>query len=248
MSPASLTSLPNDLLLDVIEHLDTSRDVSRLGRAGRRTHQLVEQHGWRAFVKTRFPSFGGDAGAGLSWRDMADRYTYLDRCWETRAVRFDLFSVAGRAACGGRGGGGGGGGAPLRQAVGFHGVVDARYAADGDQEVVAWGAGEDLYVRWAAVSGSSRRDNGCDGGGRHDGGRRGRGERWASILGRCGNYAAGAGDVTALKLLDGAGHGDACAWGTRIVVGRANGDVQLLHAHIEHDSRSGQQVGNWINS
>ncbi|KAG6013060.1 hypothetical protein E4U54_007131 [Claviceps lovelessii] len=227
MGATSLTELPNDVFLDIIEHLDTGRDVSHLGQAARRTHQLVEQHGWRAFVRRRFPSFGDTdmSAEGLSWADLAERYTYLDRCWDMRAVRFDLFSMQGRQRPVGTRGRGGGGGPP-RQAVGFQGVVDARNVAGEDREVVAWGAGEDLHVRWAArTKRTRRRRSSSSSSSSQDGGAAAaRGERWASILGVDGNYSAGTGDVTALKLVDGGGHGP------RVVVGRANGDVQVLSA------------------
>lgn len=221
MPKASLSSLPDDLLLDIVERLDTARDVSHLGRLARRSHRLVETAGWRTFVKTRFPSLhvptatataaaGGGVQPGADeppWGLLANRFTYLDRCWDKRAIRFHVFRTQPppppppyppvRRHREPR---------PAKQAVDFHGIVDAHHVSCLDQEVVAWGAGEDVHVRWCTGEGTKSKPS------------------WGSALGRHTNYAAGTGDVTALKIIERApGTPD-------IVVGRANGHVQILSA------------------
>ncbi|QPG94470.1 hypothetical protein C2857_006136 [Epichloe festucae Fl1] len=233
MAHASLTGLPDDLLLDIIEYLDTSRDVCRLGQATRRTQRLVEQDGWRAFVKTRFPSFREPGAQDVSWSWVADQYTYLDRCWNKRAVQFSLFRTLPPPRQRNRNRNGGG---PPGQAVDFHGVVDARYVSGLDQEVVAWGAGEDIQVRWAARVGSSSK--GKDGAASAGAG------SWGSILGREGGYSAGTGDVTALKMMEspaaGGDDGDGGVRRPQVVVGRANGDVEVLS--VANDSSFGKPM------
>ncbi|KAK2590771.1 hypothetical protein QQS21_011541 [Conoideocrella luteorostrata] len=201
MAHASLTGLPDHLLLDIVEYFDTARDVSHLGRVTKYAHKLVEQAGWKAFVKTRFPALTVPVKDGLSWSSATERFTYLDRCWDKRAIQFGLFKTQPPPRQRGRGR------IPSRQAVDFHGVVDALHVPSLDQEVVAWGAGEDLQVRWGTAEGTKSN------------------QKWGSILGRDGNYSAGIGDVTTLKIIE-----RTAGAALEIVVGRANGDVELLSA------------------
>lgn len=194
MEPASLTSLPDDLLLDIVENLDTTRDVSHLGAVAKRTHRLVEQAGWKTFANTRFPSLKSPFDQAFPWSKVVDKFSYLDRCWDKLALQFSMYRAQRPPRKNAHG-------AP-RQAIDFHGLVDAHYVPSLDKEVVAWGGGEDLHVRW----GDDVR------------------QTWKSILGKTTNYAAGTGDVTCLKIIERrAGHPE-------VVVGRANGDVQILSA------------------
>lgn len=197
MEPASLTSLPDDLLLDIVEYLDTARDTSHLGRVAKHTHRLVQQAGWKTFVKTRFPSLRVPHGNGCSWSDAADTISYLDRCWDKRAIQLSLFRTQPRPRTKD---------APRqpRQAIDFHGIVDAHYMPSLDEEVVAWGAGEDLHVRWG----------------------RDATQTWKSVLGASTStkYAPGTGDATCLSIIE------RRAGLPEVVVGRANGDVQVLSA------------------
>ncbi|TWU77728.1 hypothetical protein ED733_008514 [Metarhizium rileyi] len=204
MEAASLASLPDDLLLDIIEYLDTARDTSHLGRVSSRTHQLVERAGWKTFVKTRFPSLRAPCEDGVSWSRLVNTFSYLDRCWDRRALQLSVFRSQ-----------------PLprrrdvarhrqpRQAIDFHGIVDAHHVPSSDEELVVWGAGEDLHVR------------------RSDGSRH---QTWRSVLGTDTEYAPGTGDVTCLKMIE------RRAGVPEIVVGRANGDVQVLSAAKSNES------------
>ncbi|PNY29158.1 Uncharacterized protein TCAP_00918 [Tolypocladium capitatum] len=200
---ASLGSLPDHLLLDVVEYLDTARDVFHLGSSSRRAHSLIHHDGWKTFVRTRFPSLTAPSGDSAGWGPVADRLTYLDRCWEKRAFMFSYFREA----------------APKRergcrqgqrprprhgQSVKFQSVVDAQLVSSTQDDMLACGAGEDLFVRWRAADGKSP-------------------GTWRSLLGRETGYAAGTGDVTAVSAMERNSRPE-------VVVGRANGDVQLLSA------------------
>ncbi|KHO01730.1 F-box domain, cyclin-like protein [Metarhizium album ARSEF 1941] len=203
MAPASLASLPDDLLLAIVQHVDTARGTSHLGLVSKHTHHVVQQAGWKTFVKTRFPSLQVPRGDARSWSSVADLLSYLDRCWDKRAIRLSLFrsqnqpAPRGKAAAARR----------PRQAIDFHGVVDALDVPSLGGEVVAWGGGEDVHVRW-----------------RDDSEQRARQQAWRSILGRDAGYAPGTGDATCLKVME------RRAGLPEVVVGRANGDVQILSA------------------
>ncbi|KAM5375846.1 hypothetical protein ACJZ2D_005768 [Fusarium nematophilum] len=200
MEKKSLGNLPDDLLLDIVEHLDTARDVAHLSALTRRTHGLVRQDGWRTFVKTRFPSLDVPTSSRTQWSSVADRATYLDRCWEKRGFWLNVLHEKKQQ--------------PARfqrrvsgsQSVSFHTVLDARLVSsleEEEEEVVAAGVGENLMVRIKPVDNSRRPD------------------LWHQIQGQAHGYRAGTGDVTAVSVVEDRGS-------PGVVVGRANGDIQLL--------------------
>ncbi|POR31501.1 Uncharacterized protein TPAR_08300 [Tolypocladium paradoxum] len=198
---ANLGSLPDHLLLDVVEYLDTARDVAHLGSSSRRTYNLIHHDGWKTFVRTRFPSLTVPSSDSARWAPVADRLTYLDRSWEKRGFMFSYFQEATQK----RERGCRHGQRPRHgQSVKFQSVVDAQLASSTQDEMLACGAGEDLFVRWRATDGKSP-------------------GTWRSLLGRETGYAAGTGDVTAVSAIERDGRPEA-------IVGRANGDVQLLSA------------------
>lgn len=217
MEPASLTNISNDLLVNIVDYLDTARDVAHLGAASRRTNHLIRHTGWKSFVQASFPSLRVPSNESTLWDSVADRLTYLDRCWDKRGLQFSLFREARLPAQKNKGG--------VRahahysrqnrgQSVEYQGVVDARLLSSG-YEVVAAGCGEALQVRWS-----------------FDGDQQD--EIWAYISGSVFGYAPGPGDVTAVKIIE---RGDAA----EIVVGRANGDVQVVCPSLEQ--RSGVTSG-----
>ncbi|KAF7553722.1 hypothetical protein G7046_g7021 [Stylonectria norvegica] len=200
MEKETLGSLPDDLLLDIVEQLDTARDVARFATTARRTHNLVQQDGWRTFVKTRFPSLTVPTNDETRWDLLADRLTYLDRCWEKRGFWMNVFHEKKQQQQHGRyqrrtpGG----------QSVSFHAVLDSGLTAALDEEVVAAGVGENLVVRMKPLSGK-------------------RPDVWHQIQGKTHGYGAGTGDVTAVSVGERGGSAE-------VVVGRANGDIQVLSA------------------
>ncbi|PHH79205.1 hypothetical protein CDD80_5372 [Ophiocordyceps camponoti-rufipedis] len=141
---ASMDSLPDHLMLDIVDHLNTARDVSRLSQTSRHTHSLIHHRGWQSFARKRFPSF--NLPETDSWSSVVDRLTYLDRCWEKRAFTFCSFwhGSHGRRWRSLEGG----------QLIGFEVFV-----ASGPSDLLVCGAGEDLHFRsrrdgdWATMVG-----------------------------------------------------------------------------------------------
>ncbi|PHH82371.1 hypothetical protein CDD82_6206 [Ophiocordyceps australis] len=176
----SLDRLPDHVLLDIAQHLDTARDVCHVGRLSRRTQRLMQMHGWRAFVGMRFPSMAVAADETTQWRAVAQQLTRLDRCWEKRGFRLHLFvqDVARRQARRG-------------QSVAFQGLVDAALVDAGQTELLACGVGEELVLRWRDVQPDRAGDWLDD-----------RPDDW--LGGQRHGYAAGQGDVTALSVCRGA--------------------------------------------
>ncbi|KAF4452611.1 hypothetical protein F53441_4550 [Fusarium austroafricanum] len=195
MNNTSLASLPDDLVLDIVEHLDTARDVAHVSALTRHLQSLVRQDGWRTFVKTRFPSLEIPTNSETQWVSIADRVTYLDRCWEKRGFWINVLHekknqpgrfqrrVAGS------------------QSVLFHSVLDARLMSSLKNEVVAAGAGENFIICIRPVDGQP--------------------DTWQRVEGRTQGYQAGTGDVTAVSVIE-------CEETPGVVVGRANGDIQIL--------------------
>lgn len=198
MGQANLQSLPDDLVIDIVQHLNIARDVARLGSSSQRFHSFVQHHGWRRFVRGGFPSLRIPSNPATRWDEVAGRLTYLDQCWEKRA--FVIHEYAEQKARSGRQRR-----APSsRQSVSFHPVLDARLLSSLDQELVVWGAGEELIARFNPATGT----------GDHE---------WYKLDGHNSGYTSGFGDVTALSVIERGGSPE-------ILVGRANGDLRLVNA------------------
>ncbi|KAF5542733.1 hypothetical protein FNAPI_9897 [Fusarium napiforme] len=176
MDRTSLASLPDDIVLDIVEHLDTARDVAHVSALTKHLQSLIRQDGWRTFVKTRFPSLQIDTNSETRWISVADRATYLDRCWEKRGFWVNVLRekknqperfqrrVAGS------------------QSVLFHSVLDARLMSSLNNEVIAAGVGENLMVCIKPVDGQQ--------------------DAWYQIGGHDHGYRAGTGDVTATSVTE----------------------------------------------
>ncbi|KAF5682730.1 hypothetical protein FDENT_7517 [Fusarium denticulatum] len=176
MDRTSLASLPDDIVLDIVEHLDTARDVAHVSALTKHLQSLMRQDGWRTFVKTRFPSLQIDINSETRWTFVADRATYLDRCWEKRGFWVNVLHekknqperfqrrVAGS------------------QSVLFHSVLDARLISSLNNEVIAAGVGENLMVCIKPIDGPQ--------------------DAWYQIGGHDHGYRAGTGDVTATSVTE----------------------------------------------
>lgn len=193
MNAKPLGDLPDELLLDVVEYLDTARDVAHFAASNRRVRDLIAQNGWKTFVKARFPSLTIPANERTDWSDVARRATYQSLCWEKRGFWMSVVQEKGRGQRGHRRPVGG-------QSVQFQSVLDVRLNGALDSEVLAAGVGENLIVR---VRGERGKDV------------------WHQVKGKEFGYGAGTGDVTAVSVVEREGV-------TEVVVGRANGDVQIL--------------------
>ncbi|KAH6605737.1 hypothetical protein Trco_004890 [Trichoderma cornu-damae] len=196
MNAASLGSLPDDLILDIVQHLDTAGDVARLGSTSRRAHAAISQSGWHDFVRAKFPSISIPSGAFTGWSAVADRLTYLDRCWDRRGFHLTVYGEKSPARSKRREYARG------RQSVNFHSVVDATTLSSTQDEMLAYGAGENLIFRRREMKGKGQ-------------------DSWGKLGGRETGYAAGTGDVTAISIIE-------RQQLPEVVVGRATGDLQLL--------------------
>ncbi|KAF5017301.1 hypothetical protein F66182_10785 [Fusarium sp. NRRL 66182] len=195
MEKKSLASLPDDLILDIVEHLDTARDVAHVSSLTKHMQSLIRQDGWRTFVKTRFPWLDIPSNSSTQWRSVADRATYLDRCWEKRGFWVNVLHEKTRRRPPGRFQHR----ATGSQSVTFHTVLDARLMSSCRDEVIAAGVGENLMVRIKPVDGRQP-------------------DIWHQID---HGYRAGTGDATAVSVVEFENT-------PGVVVGRANGDIQLL--------------------
>lgn len=192
----SLGSLPDDLLLDIVDQLDTARDVAHLSCLSRRTNTLIRQDGWKSFVKARFPSLAAPPGTATGWNALADRLTYQDRCFEKRGLSLTfLHEKRPKGPARHR--------QPGRQSVLCHSVLDALVVSSSQDELLAWGAGENLVVRLRPRA-SERQD------------------AWKQLKGQEIGYFAGTGDITAISTIERRSVPE-------VLVGRANGDLQLLN-------------------
>ncbi|KZZ96735.1 WD40/YVTN repeat-like-containing domain protein [Moelleriella libera RCEF 2490] len=195
MAQASLTSLSPDIFLDIVEYSDTARDLANLGRVNRYLNDVVAEAGWKTFVTTKFP--WARVPSAIQWRSAADRLTYLDRCWERRALHYSIFGPPPKLDR-----------RPHSGPAPFQAVVEGHHSAVLGQDVLAWGCGEDLFVKWSPKFGEEKTTQPI----------------WRAVPGSRGGYTAGMGDVTALEFIE--RHPGA----PELVVGRANGQVQVISA------------------
>lgn len=201
MAAVSLDALPDDIILDVLTHISTASSVANLSKTSRRAHHIIQQNGWRTWSRHSFPNLTLPA-SNKNWNAVADRLTYLDRCWEKRGFLLHGFQEAdavkpkqqrrqGRAG---------------RQTVGFYPVLDARLLESGGDELLVWGAGENLVTRTRPTDGS-----------------KGKKDQWNTLKGSEAGYSAGFGDVTAVSIVE----RDVTP---EVLVGRANGELKLVQA------------------
>jgi len=212
MAIASLDALPDDIILDILTRIPTASTVSNLSRVSRRAHALIEHDGWRTWTKRSFPTLDLPI-SHTNWNSVADRLTYLDRCWEKRAFLVHGYQEAhdnsykqmkqGRSRNG-------------RQTVGFYPVLDAQLTGAGD-ELLAWGAGENLVTRQRCSGGNSNND------------------LWGVSKGIEAGYSAGFGDITALSIVQ-------RSETPEVLIGRLNGDIKLVHATGENSGKVTQRL------
>jgi hypothetical protein len=202
----SLTNLPEDLLLKVLEHLDTARDFARLSLLDRKWRSFIEREGWRIFVKTCFSTLEIPADKVTSWKHLANVLTHQDRCWDRRAFMATLFTYNTRFRRQGPH-------AARQQSAPFQSILKAHQTPCLEKEVVVIGAGEnltacfrpawmDLHYLWD---------------------RAGVTENWINVYGEHAGYAPGMGDITALSFAQ-------LGSRLRLATGRANGSIDVLSA------------------
>ena len=155
----TLTTLPAEILLQIIAHVETATVLSNLSRTCHRLHTFIHHDGFRVFVQTRFPYTEAPVDhSPLFWRDAAHGLTTLERNWGRKAfIAWNLRPPAEeshdrrRQRTYFRSG----------QTMGYVPVVDSYEAWYGGswtsrKEVVAWGAGAGLILRIKLMGAKSR--------------------------------------------------------------------------------------------
>lgn len=210
-----LDTLPDDILFIVLTHLECAKDVRALLLTNRRLITVNQSHdeAWRIFVRSRFPgvslpnqnppsptSPGAAPANQLGWHDLANSTTWQSRAWDRRSLSFNAMlpipTRNQRAA------------ARRRQAVPYHPVLDAHFDPSAKEELVVWGAGENLVAR--------RRRRGKTGASPEK-------EVWHRVDGKEANYVAGYDDIRAVSIVEDVGRD-----GLGALVGRDNGHLALL--------------------
>ena len=139
-----------------------------------------------------------------AWMGLARKLTWQSQTWERRA--FTMSSLIPPLHPGQQSGAHARGRSRL-QTFPPQVIVDACSKVKGQQEeeMVAWGAGEDVVVRWRDLRRSSLKK-----------------EVWMAVDGSANGFESGRDDVTAISILNDARPGPA------LLVGRASGYLQLL--------------------
>ncbi|KAK0707427.1 hypothetical protein B0H67DRAFT_495384 [Lasiosphaeris hirsuta] len=225
----TLSDLPDDVLRLILANLESARDLWALALSCHRLHRFVDDDGWRVFVRSRFRSLAiaipgpaqSDPGRdGVddtrddaktnsneprkgrpSYRQLAESLTWQSRCWDRRALRFQALQPTAkpreRGARNPRGGR-------------FQPVVDAHLDPDTREEMVIWGAGEDVVARYRQPGGAAATK-----------------VTWAGSDGKDFGFGAGYDDVRALSIVRGQARYDG---GRSFLTGRDNGELALLSA------------------
>lgn len=178
MVHSSLITLPDELLHDVVERFDSARDVAAFQGVCQRTAFFTKHNGWKSFVQAKFPSLAIPASTQLPFSNVADRLTYLDRCWAKRAFFINSYEEEllrhrpglppGRR---------------FQQSVSFHPCIDAGLLSSSLEELVVVGAGEDVLARRRPNLGVTTAP-------------------WMRLRGAVDGYMSGTGDVTAVSVVD----------------------------------------------
>lgn len=142
----------------ILSYFASAKSIAAFGQTCKALQAQVRAHGWREFVKARFPTL--DIPRGVSdeeYHRLAKTLTFQSKAWDKRA--FTVTSVTPPAQyehdANPRGGGRGRGRGARRhgrlqnQTFPAHVVVDAasHFKGNFELETVAWGLGEDVMVR-----------------------------------------------------------------------------------------------------
>lgn len=225
-----LADLPAELLNQIVTHCPT-RSVGRLSQTSRALHGFVEKEGWRTFTQSHFASLDPPSNR----RDAARSLTTLSRNWDRRAFLATYMEPVGDATALPDG-------QPIKkwkrpggQTMGFQPAIDSYEHFFGSRwtdrrQVVAWSAGAELVVRvkvrdeasedaFRNASPQDKKDKFQSDGTRVS---------WwtykplSSVQGRD--------DITSVKIIrsDRSENQSSIDHSEHIVVGTANGDLQLI--------------------
>ncbi|KAK3316387.1 hypothetical protein B0H66DRAFT_293414 [Apodospora peruviana] len=200
----TLADLPDDILLLVLISLESARDFRALALSCRRLHRLITGDGWRVFVRSKFPSLSVPLPSRSlhGWQQMAESLTWQSRSWDKRALQFQALLPRPEP------------GRDHRRRGGlFQPVIDAHFDPETDQELVIWGAGENIVARYrqrrAAADGIAAPSS----------------VLWLQSEGKDLGFTAGYDDVRALSIIK-----DQRYPHPVFLAGRDNGDLALLSA------------------
>ena len=226
---STLTTLPPEILVQIVTHIATAKELCCLSLVCRRLHTFIEVDGFRVLCQTLFPYVQFPSTHTDSfWRDALHGLITQARNWDRKAFiawvinpETDTNQNAGRNKRHTRN-------ARHGQTMGFVPVIDsyeARYGGDWSsrKEIVAWGAGADLVVRtrmmgrkaqdtWNAAMNRSPKDFNAHG----------HAYKWAHYHEPGVNE--GLDDITFINLLQQASIDDL----EQLIIGRVSGALQLV--------------------
>ncbi|KAI1274653.1 hypothetical protein F5Y07DRAFT_372392 [Xylaria sp. FL0933] len=206
-NPSKLDTLPTDILLIILGYLDTARSIAHLASTCKCLHQLISAGGWRIFVRNCFrsltlPTSTSDEG----WADLARVLTVQSRDWDRRAFVFHSLSPPETRRPNARR-------SQASQSIPGNIIVDAHLQSQGrfDEELVVWGAGEDVVARIRRKDRKDRMTVVY--------------ENWHWCKGSDDGFVAGKGDTTSILIMKRQAEETS---GVGVLAGRANGDLRLL--------------------
>jgi WD40 repeat protein len=237
MPTTTLADIPIELLNQVVSHCPAT-SVGHLSRTSKSLHEFVEKEGWRTFTQTHFTS----VGTSLYWRDAARSLTTLSRNWQRRAFLATYLAPSGDATA-----------LPAWQAIkkwrrpagqtmGFQPAVDSYEHFIGSRwtdrrQVVAWSAGAELVVRVkvrdASTEEAYRNATPQDKNNFENNGTR---VRWWTY--KPLSSVEGRDDITSVQILkrDDQPSRNSIDSSEQIIIGTANGDLQLVEVPPGSDS------------
>lgn len=200
-----LADLPDDIIFILFANVENARDLWALALSCRRLQHLVSNDGWRIFVRNRFASLDIPAPATgrHTWPQLAESMTWQSRCWDKRSLQFQALLPYFEPGRNGRPHGG-------NRAL-FMSVVDAHIDPASQEELVVWGAGEDIVARYRERQGRGKVSK----------------SSWHKLDGKELGLSVGYDDVKTIKIVK---HGSRPA----IIAGRHNGQLSLLSAEPGH--------------
>ncbi|KAK4176812.1 hypothetical protein QBC36DRAFT_3824 [Triangularia setosa] len=209
--PKSFLDLPLEIQFLVFANFDCARDLRALALTCKKLRDAVDNDGWRRFVERSFPSLSIPIPNGNrhTWKQLAESLTWQGRCWDRRALQFQvlLHSPQGDDVRRHQ--------ARFRGNAGykglFHSVVDAHFDPATHEELVVWGAGEDIVARYRERHGVDKSSK----------------STWHRVNGRELGFRAAYDDVNSIKIVN---HHT----GRAVVTGRHNGTVSLISAEPGH--------------
>ena len=237
----SLLDLPAEILLQVMACIPTARVMSTLSLTCKTLHALVEQEGWKIFVRNRFPSFSIPS----FWKDGAHALCTLSRNWDQRAFlaralhpkKLIYHLPSGQISSTWP--------IPTGQTMGFQAVVDSFENWPSNtwrsrREVVTWGAGAQLIMRTSGRGDAVRKDT--QDASRFPGDLEGLDEdqsRCEWLIYRDSLHSEGRDDIISVNLLR---PSDSYPYDIkRVVVGRASGELSLLQLSKARDRCTNQR-------